>query len=64
MVGGDILGHTLMPEILKMGRPKAQVWNIFVASSTTLPTIGDSVISNTLYLALKVHLCTHVVQLI
>jgi hypothetical protein len=64
MVRGGIPGRTSMTEIVKMARPQAKVWNISVASSTALPAIGDSVISNTVNLAPKVLLCTHVVQLI
>jgi len=35
-----------MAEIVKMGRPQAKVGSRSVASSTAMPAIGDSVISN------------------
>ncbi|PWZ58817.1 Protein DA1-related 1 [Zea mays] len=53
MVRGGIPGRTSMTEIVTMARPQAKVWNISVTSSTALPGIGDSVISNTVNLASK-----------
>ncbi|PWZ16626.1 hypothetical protein Zm00014a_006339 [Zea mays] len=44
---GGIPGRPSMAEIVKMGRPQAKVGSRSVASSTALPTVGDSVISNT-----------------
>jgi hypothetical protein len=42
-----------MAEIVKMGRPQAKVGSRSVASSTAMPAIGDSVISNIPNLAPK-----------
>ncbi|KAJ1264263.1 hypothetical protein BS78_09G249600 [Paspalum vaginatum] len=44
---GGIPGRPSMAEIVKMGRPQAKVGRGPVASSTAMPAIGDSVISNT-----------------
>ncbi|CAD6332746.1 unnamed protein product [Miscanthus lutarioriparius] len=48
-----IPGRPSMAEIVKMGRPQAKVGSRSVASSTAMPAIGDSVISNTPNLAPK-----------
>jgi len=50
---GGIPGRPSMAEIVKMGRPQAKVGSRSVASSTAMPAIGDSVISNTPNLAPK-----------
>ncbi|CAN6359008.1 unnamed protein product [Urochloa humidicola] len=44
---GGIPGRPSMAEIVKMGRPQAKVGNRSVATSTAMPAVGDSVISNT-----------------
>ena len=44
---GGIPGRPSMAEIVKMGRPQAKVGSRSVASSTGMPAVGDSVISNT-----------------
>ncbi|WVZ99719.1 hypothetical protein U9M48_044980 [Paspalum notatum var. saurae] len=44
---GGVPGRPSMAEIVKMGRPQAKVGRGPVASSTAMPAIGDSVISNT-----------------
>ncbi|PUZ64605.1 hypothetical protein GQ55_3G155900 [Panicum hallii var. hallii] len=44
---GGIPGRPSMAEIVKMGRPQAKVGSRSVASSTAMPAVGDSVISNT-----------------
>jgi len=44
---GGIPGRPSMAEIVKMGRPQAKVGSRSVASSTGMPVVGDSVISNT-----------------
>ena len=50
---GGIPGRPSMAEIVKMGRPQAKVGSRSVASSTAMPAIGDSVISNIPNLAPK-----------
>ncbi|XP_062180533.1 uncharacterized protein LOC133884937 isoform X2 [Phragmites australis] len=45
--GWGIPGRPSMAEIVKMGRPQSRVVSRSIASSTAMPAVGDSVISNT-----------------
>ncbi|KAL5229713.1 hypothetical protein ABZP36_028489 [Zizania latifolia] len=43
---GGVPGRPSMADIVKMGRPQAKLQSISVASSTGMPTVGGSIISN------------------